>query len=88
MKKKHSQDRLWARLDELERDEVREEAEEESKATPTGGPSNVESVCAGDGRHLEVSQPLTQRITFQHTRSSDVAGEDQDGKQVMLFYMV
>lgn len=88
MKKKGSQDRLWARLDELEREEVREQAEEESKAAPTGGPSNVESVCAGSSHHLEGSQPLTQRITFQHTRGSDVAGEDQDSKQVMLLYVV
>ena len=88
VKKKRSQDRLWARLDELEREEVREEAEEESKAAPAGGPSNVESVCAEGGHHLEVSQPLTQRITFQHTKSSDVAGEDQDSKQVMLLYVV
>lgn len=93
-----SQDRLWARLEELEREEVREEEEEEVReeeeegereAAPAGGLSNVEAVCTGDSKHLEDSHPLTQRITFQHTRTRDVVeAEDWDSKQVRLLCMV
>ena len=84
-----SQDKLWARLDELGREEVREEVEEEREAAPAGGPSSMEAVCTGDSKHLEDSHPLTQRITFQHTRTRDVVEtEDWDSKQVRLLCMV
>lgn len=81
-KRRGSQDKFWARLDELEREEALEQ-EEESEAAPTGGPSSGGAVSAGDGQHLEDSQPLTQRITFQHTRGGDAVAEDVDSKQVM-----
>lgn len=86
--KEDSEDRLWARLDELEREEVREEEKEEREAAPAGGPSNVETVCTGGSKHLKDSHPLTQRITFQHTRTRDVEAEDWDSKQVRLLCMV
>ena len=85
-KRRGSQDKFWARLDELEREEALEQ-EEESEAAPTGGPSSGGAVSAGDGQHLEDSQPLTQRITFQHTRGGDAVAEDVDSKQVMPLYL-
>ena len=85
---KGSQDWLWARLDELEREEVQEEAEEEMKAAHLGGPPDVESACKEHSQPSEDSQPLTQRITFQHTKGTGVTAVDEDSQQVILLYIM